>query len=82
MKMVRGRVAMSEDIDRRLALAERETNSDRSQVMLRALTLYFAALDHRKNGLKVGFAGFAGPGHDIDVEMTGFGDDAVLSQAA
>ena len=79
MKMIRARVAMSEDINLRLAEAERDTNSDRSQVMLRALTLYFAALDYRKKGYKVGFAK---PDHDIDVEVTGFGDEAATLQAA
>ena len=72
MKMVHARIAVSDDLDRRLAEVERDTSSDRSQVMLRALTLYFAALDHRKRGFKVGFAKLD---QDIDVEVVGFGDD-------
>ena len=47
--------------------------------MLRALTLYVAALDYREKGYKVGFTKLD---QDIDVEVTGFGDVAAPLQAA
>ena len=56
MALLRMQVVMSEDYGEKICEAAREQGTDPSQVVRKALDLYFIARQHRERGLKVGFA--------------------------
>ncbi len=56
MATVRAQLILSDELDREINKAAEETGNSRSELVRKALTLYLAALDKKKQGLKLGFA--------------------------
>ncbi len=51
---VRFNVVLSEDLNREIDKAAEETESNKSEILRKALQLYLAARDGRRRGLKLG----------------------------
>jgi metal-responsive CopG/Arc/MetJ family transcriptional regulator len=51
---VRFNVVLSEDLNREIDKAAAETESNKSEILRKALQLYLAARDGRRRGLKLG----------------------------
>ncbi len=48
-------VVLSDDLDKAIDAAVAETRNTKSDLLLKALQLYLAALDGNKRGMKLGF---------------------------
>lgn len=68
MGTVRAQVVLSEDLDREINKAAEDAGSTRSEVVRKALTLYLAAVEKKKQGLKLGFAR---PDQTLETEVIG-----------
>jgi len=68
MATVRAQLILSDELDREINKAAEETGNSRSELVRKALTLYLAALDKKKQGLKLGFAK---PEHTLETEVIG-----------
>ena len=68
MATVRAQVVLSEELDREIDRAVRETGNNRSELVRKALTLYLAAVKKKKQGLKLGFAR---PDQTLETEVIG-----------
>lgn len=51
---VRFNVVLSDDLNRELDKAAEESETNKSEILRKAITLYLAARDGRRRGLKVG----------------------------
>lgn len=68
MATVRAQVVLSEELDQDINKAAEEAGSTRSEVVRKALTLYLAAIEKKKQGLKLGFAK---PDQVLETEVIG-----------
>jgi metal-responsive CopG/Arc/MetJ family transcriptional regulator len=68
MATVRAQVVLSEELDQDINRAAEEAGSTRSEVVRKALTLYLAAIEKKKQGLKLGFAK---PDQILETEVIG-----------
>ncbi len=68
MGTVKKQVVMSEDYDEKIKRAAEEEGIDQSQIVRKALDLFFIARDKRKQGFKVGFAK---PDQTLETEVVG-----------
>lgn len=68
MATVRAQLILSDELDREINRAAEETGNSRSELVRKALTLYLAALDKKKQGLKLGFAK---PEQTLETEVIG-----------
>jgi len=68
MATVRAQLIRSDELDREINKAAEETGNSRSELVRKALTLYLAALDKKKQGLKLGFAK---PEQTLETEVIG-----------
>jgi len=68
MATVRAQLIFSDELDREINKAAEETGNSRSELVRKALTLYLAALDKKKQGLKLGFAK---PEQTLETEVIG-----------
>ncbi|MBN8762156.1 CopG family transcriptional regulator [Thiobacillus sp. 0-1251] len=68
MATVRAQLILSDELDREINKAAEETGNSRSELVRKALTLYLAALDKKKQGLKLGFAK---PEQTLETEVIG-----------
>jgi len=51
---VRFNVVLSDDLNRDLDLAAQESETNKSEILRKAITLYLAARDGKRRGLKIG----------------------------
>jgi|GEM_PF-652828 predicted transcriptional regulator len=51
---VRFNVVLSDDLNRELDQAAQESETNKSEILRKAITLYLAARDGRRRGLKIG----------------------------
>jgi len=68
MATVRAQLILSDELAREINKAAEETGNSRSELVRKALTLYLAALDKKKQGLKLGFAK---PEQTLETEVIG-----------
>jgi len=68
MVTVRAQLILYDELDREINKASEETGNSRSELVRKALTLYLAALDKKKQGLKLGFAK---PEQTLETEVIG-----------
>lgn len=68
MATVRAQIVLSTDLDREINDAAEAAGTTRSEVVRKALTLYLAALEKKKLGLKLGFAR---PEQTLETEVIG-----------
>jgi metal-responsive CopG/Arc/MetJ family transcriptional regulator len=68
MPTVRAQLILSEELDRQIDEAVEESGNTRSEIVRKALALYLAALEKKKQGLKIGFAK---PGQTLETEVIG-----------
>lgn len=68
MGTVRARLVLSDELEREISKAAEESGNTRSELVRKALTLYLAALDKKKQGLKLGFAK---PDQTLETEVIG-----------
>jgi len=68
MATVRAQLILSDELDREINKAAEVTGNSRSELVRKALTLYLAALDKKKQGLKLGFAK---PEQTLETEVIG-----------
>ncbi len=52
--MIRLNVTLSDDLNKEIDKAAAETESNKSEILRKALTLYLAAREGKKKGLKLG----------------------------
>jgi metal-responsive CopG/Arc/MetJ family transcriptional regulator len=52
--MVRFNVTLSDDLNEQIDNAAKETEANKSEILRKALTLYLAAREGKKKGLKLG----------------------------
>jgi metal-responsive CopG/Arc/MetJ family transcriptional regulator len=53
---VKAQLVLSDQLDQELEAAAKKKQTNRSDLVRRALTLYLAALEKQEQGLKLGFA--------------------------
>lgn len=68
MGTVRAQLVLSDELEREINKAAEESGNTRSELVRKALTLYLAALDKKKQGLKLGFAK---PDQKLETEVIG-----------
>lgn len=68
MGTVRAQLVLSDELDREINNAAEESGNTRSELVRKALTLYLAALEKKKQGLKLGFAK---PDQALETEVIG-----------
>lgn len=68
MGTVRAQLVLSNELEREINKAAEESGNTRSELVRKALTLYLAALDKKKQGLKLGFAK---PDQTLETEVIG-----------
>jgi metal-responsive CopG/Arc/MetJ family transcriptional regulator len=68
MAKVHALLILSEELNREIAKAAVESGNSRSELLSKALMLYLAALDKKKQGLKLGFARHEQP---LETEVIG-----------
>lgn len=68
MGTVRAQLVLSDELEREINKAAEESGNTRSELVRKALTLYLAALDKKKQGLKLGFAK---PDQTLETEVIG-----------
>lgn len=68
MGTVRVQLILSDELEREINNAAEESGNTRSELVRKALTLYLAALEKKKQGLKLGFAK---PDQALETEVIG-----------
>jgi len=53
--MIRFNVTLSDELNKEIDKAAKETETNKSEILRKALTLYLAAREGKKRGLKIGF---------------------------
>jgi predicted transcriptional regulator len=54
--MIRFNVTLSDELNKQIDKAAQETETNKSEILRKALTLYLAAREGKKKGLKLGLA--------------------------
>ncbi len=68
MAKVHTLLILTDELNREIAKAADESGNSRSDLLSKALTLYLAALEKKKQGLRIGFAR---PEQTLETEVIG-----------
>lgn len=68
MAKVHALLILTDELNREIAKAADESGNSRSDLLSKALTLYLAALEKKKQGLRIGFAR---PDQTLETEVIG-----------